>query len=80
MSYIDDKLEIAEKVADILGGKPQVYLKRHMTYSDGTPRYEVVASDGVGPIRIKTVDQMNGRVRYWTRVRKDGKDFLFEGE
>ena len=75
MSTIDEKLERAERT---LGGKARCWLKKHLTYRDGSPSYVVVAKDESGPL-VVTVKKMDKTTR-WVRVQKQDGDFLMELE
>lgn len=79
MSSMIDKLEPAD-IARFHSSKARAWLRRHLTYANGAPRYNVLESDKQGPTRVSTLNRMDNTVTTWKRIQIDGKDSLFEQE
>lgn len=75
MSTLDEKLAQDRPST----GRAQCWLRRHLTYDDGTPMFSVTESDKLGPVRVR-VERRGKEAETWVRVgRRDG-DWLMERE
>jgi hypothetical protein len=77
VSTLEEKLEQVEKELRADTGRARAFLRKHLTYSCGTPRYTVIRSDSSAPVIIQTVT-MDGKHHLWRRVYFERNDILFE--
>lgn len=82
MGYIDDKLDIIEEdKKKSSSDKPRQWLKKHMYYADGSPKFKLLKADDKGvPLSVEITGRMDGTKAVWNRIQKSDKDYLFEKE
>lgn len=76
MSDWDEKIEQAEARPEF-STRARCFLRKHLTWSDGSPRYSIIREDSSGPVIIKT-QTMDEAIHLWRRVYFERNDILYE--